>query len=85
METSVTSFLLYMILLLQLTVSKLLKKLHIANNYIDVSLLLTVKNCLQLILLSQGNSFLMIGSLEVTHELIFTIPSVIQINSIKSI
>ena len=40
---------------------------------------------LQLILLSRGNFFLMIGSLEVTHELIFTIPSVIQICSISSI
>ena len=29
--------------------------------------------------------FLMIGSLEVTHELIFTVPSVIQIRSINSI
>ena len=27
----------------------------------------------------------MIGSLEITHEFIFTIPSVIQISSIKSI
>ena len=33
----------------------------------------------------QSNFFLMIGSLEVTHELIFTIPSVIQICSINSI
>ena len=32
-----------------------------------------------------GNLFLMIDSLEVTHELIFTIQSVIQISSISSI
>ena len=31
-----------------------------------------------LLALSQGNLFLMIDSLEVTRELIFTIPSVIQ-------
>ena len=43
------------------------------------------KMCLQLIPLSQGNVFLMIGSLEVTHKLILTIPSVIQISSICSI
>ena len=37
-------------------------------------------------MLSQGNFyFLMIGSLEVTHEIIFTIPGVIQISSISSI
>ena len=30
-------------------------------------------------------SFLMIGSLEVTHELLFTIPSVTEISSISSI
>ena len=53
--------------------------------YIDVYLLCTVTICLQLILLSQNKFFLMIGSLEVTHELIFTIPSVIQISSINSI
>ena len=40
---------------------------------------------LQLILLSQGKFFLMTGSLEVTHEIIFTILSVIQISSINSI
>ena len=45
----------------------------------------TVKICLQLILLSQGNFFLKICSLKVTHELIFTIPSVIQISSFNSI
>ena len=43
------------------------------------------KICLQLIPLSQGNFFLMIGSLEVTHELIFAIPSVIEISSINSV
>ena len=43
------------------------------------------KICLQLILLSQGNFFLTIGSLEVMYEFIFTIPSVIQISSISSI
>ena len=43
------------------------------------------KQFLQLILLSQGNFFLMIGSLEVTHDLIFAIPSVTQISSINSI
>ena len=43
---------------------------------------MTVKICLQL---SQDNFFLMIGSLEVMHEIIFTIPSVIQISSINSI
>ena len=31
--------------------------------------------------LSQGNLFLMIGSLEVMHKEIFTIPSVIRISS----
>ena len=36
-------------------------------------LLCTVKICLQLILLSEGNFFLMIGSLEVTHGLILTV------------
>ena len=46
--------------------------------------MLTVKNCLQPILLSEGNFFLMIGSLEVMHEIIFIIPSVFQI-SISSI
>ena len=58
---------------------------HIVNNYIDVCLVWTVKIYLKLILLSQGNFFLMTGSLEVTHEVIFTIPSVIQISSISSI
>ena len=48
-------------------------------------LLLTIKICPQLILLSQGSFFLMIGSLEVTHDIIFTIPSVIQISLINSI
>ena len=42
------------------------------------------KLSLQLIPLSQGNLFLMIGSLEVMHKLTFTIPSVIQIRSIRS-
>ena len=37
---------------------------------------------LQLILLSQGNFFLMYSSLEVMHELIFSVPSVIWISSI---
>ena len=55
------------------------------TNYIDVYILPTVKFCLQLIPLSQGNLFLMVGSLEVMHELIFTVPSVIQINSVSSI
>ena len=59
--------------------------IHIVNNYIDVCLVWTVKIYLKLILLSQGNFFLMTGSLEVTHEVIFTIPSVIQISSISSI
>ena len=72
-------------LLLPVTVKELLKKLQIVNNYIDVYLLCTVKVCLQLIPLSQGNLFLMIGSLEVMHELIFTILSVIQISSFNSI
>ena len=40
------------------------------------------KMCLQL---SQANSFLQISSLEVMHNLIFTIPSVIQISLINSI
>ena len=40
---------------------------------------------LKLILLSQGIFFLMAGSLEVTHEVIFTIPNVIQISLISSI
>ena len=40
---------------------------------------------LQLILLSQGKCFLKTGSLEVMHEIIFTIPSVIQFSSISSI
>ena len=53
--------------------------------YINVYLLCTIKICLQLILLTQGNLFLMIGSLEVAHELMFTIPSVIQIHLISSI
>ena len=48
-------------------------------------LLCTVKICLQQILLLQGKFFLLIGSLEVTHKLIFTIPNVIQISSINSI
>ena len=38
------------------------------THYIDAYLLCTVKICLQLILLSQGNLFVMIGSLEVMHE-----------------
>ena len=59
--------------------------IHIVNNYIDVCLVWTVKIYLKLILLSQGNFFLMTGSLEVMHEVIFTIPSVIQISSISSI
>ena len=80
-------FFLYIVLLLLVTVNNLLKKLHTVNIllYIDVYLLCTVKVCLQLIVLSQDNFFLTIGSLEVTHELIFTIPSVIQISSINSI
>ena len=76
-------FLLYIALLLPTTVNNLLKKLHIVKNYIDVYLLCTVNICLQPIILSQGKFFLMIGSLEVTHELLFTIPSVIQISSIN--
>ena len=40
---------------------------------------------MQPFLLSQGNFFLMIGHLEVTHKLIFTIPSVIHISLISSI
>ena len=55
------SFLLYIVLLLPVTLNKLLKTLHIINN------LLWYLICLQLILLSQGYFFLMIGSLEVTH------------------
>ena len=51
-------FLLYIVLLLQVIANKLFQKLHTVNNYIDVSLLLTVKNCLQLILLSQDKVFL---------------------------
>ena len=78
-------FLLYIGLLLPVKVNKLFKKVHIVNNYIDVCLLWTVKIYLQLIQLSQGKLFLMIGSLEAMHELIFTIPSVIQICSISSI
>ena len=39
--------------------------------------------CLQLILLSQQIFLLMIGSLEVTHEIIFTFHNVIQISSIN--
>ena len=70
-------------MLLLVTVNKLFKKLHIVNNYINVCLLLTVKVCLQLILLSQGNFFLMIDSLEIMHEILFTIPSIIQISSIN--
>ena len=46
--------LLYIVLLLPVTVNKLCNNLHIVNNYINVCLLLTVKNCLKLILLSQG-------------------------------
>ena len=76
-------FLLYIPLLLPTTVNNLLKKLHIVKNYIDVYILCTVNICLQPIILSQGKFFLMIGSLEVTHELLFTIPSVIQISSIN--
>ena len=53
------------------------------TNYINVYLLCTVTICL--IPLSQGNLFVMIGSLQVMYELIFTIPSVIQIGSINSI
>ena len=86
MKISVTNpILLYIILLLLVTLNKLFKKVHIVNNYIDVCLLLPVKMSLQLILLSQGNFFLMIDSLEVTHEMIFTIPSAIQISPINSI
>ena len=72
-------FLLYIVLLLPVTVDKLPKKLHIVNNYIiNCCLILILKICLQLIPLSQGNFFLMNGScLEVMHEIIFTIPSVI--------
>ena len=78
-------FLLYIVSLLPVTVNKLFKKLHILNNYIDVCLPWTVTFYLQLILVSQGNFFLMIGSLEVMHEIISTILSVIQISSINSI
>ena len=48
--------------------------------YIDV-FTMNSKNFLQLNPLSGDNLFLMTGSLEVTHKLIFTIPSVIQISS----
>ena len=78
-------FLLYIVLLLPVTLNKLFTKLHIVNNYIDVCLLWTVNILLQLILLSDGTFFLMTGSLEVTHEIIFTIASVIQISLISSI
>ena len=78
-------FLLFIALSLPGTVDKLFKKLHIVNNYIDVCLLLIVKICQQLILLSQGNFLLIISSLEVMHEIIFTIPSVIYISSISSV
>ena len=50
-----------------------------------IYLLHTVKNYLHIVPISQGSLFLMIGSLEVMHELMFTIPSVIQISSIGSI
>ena len=70
-------FLLYIVLFSPVTVNKLFRKLHIVNNYSEVCLLLTVKICLWLILLSQDYFYLTIGSLEVTHEIIFTIPSVI--------
>ena len=52
---------------------------------IDDYLLFSVKMCPQLIQISQGNLFFMVGSLEITHRLIFAIPSVIQISSINSI
>ena len=55
------------------------------NNYINVCLLLTVNIGLQLILLSEGNFFLMIGSMEVTHEITFTIPSVIQLTQLTQL
>ena len=47
--------------------------------------LCTSKIYLQLIILSQGDLFLMVSSLGVMHELILTIPSDIQISSINSI
>ena len=60
-------FLLYIVLLLPVIVKKLLQKLHIGNKLMfNVYLLLhTLKTCVQLILLSQWNLFLMSGSLEV--------------------
>ena len=86
MNISITNpILLYIVLVLPVTANKVFKKLHIVNNYIDVSLLWIVTFYLQLILVLQGNFFLMIGSLEVTHEIISTILSVIQISSINSI
>ena len=36
-------FLLYIVLILQVTVNQLFKKLHIVNNHIDVFLLFTAK------------------------------------------
>ena len=60
-----------------------IKKLQIVNTLLN--LLFIVKICLQLTPLSQGNLFLMIGSLKATYKLIFTIPMSIQFSSINSI
>ena len=68
--------LLYIVLLLPVTINTSLNELHIVNilHILHQCLLpCAVKICLQLILLSQGKFFLMIGTLGVLHELIFTI------------
>ena len=48
----------------------------------QITLMFIYSKNLHVIPLSQGKFFLMIGSLEVTHEIILTIHSVIQISSI---
>ena len=53
----------YIVLLLLVTVNKLFKKLHILNNFIDVCLLLTVKN------LSATNSISSISSFQLRFNL----------------
>ena len=77
--------LLYIVLLLPVTVNNLLKKLHIVNKLHPCLFTVYSKNLSTTNSIMTRQFFLMICSLLVTHELIFTIPSVIQINSINSI
>ena len=48
-------FLLYIVLLLPVTVNEVFKKLHIVNNNIDVCLLLTVKICIGIIIITSNS------------------------------